>query len=1405
MGKNNNNNNNDGGSGGSGSGGGNNNNNNERAQPSNSTLASVSSLTGLFDPSLPPINNDDNDNGTTTTTSPVVTQQSSSQNDNDDYNDDNDDHNDDDSNNRKESSTAIAHSNGSLSHLMTLFAPPAPPPPALPSLSSKPDIIQRQSTERRSNRTQYQQQQQQQQQKNYNNTDDDDYYNQYDHHYNHHYKNNDTSTSASAAASEGTPLLFLSSSLSSTTSNANTNTTNRNDNNTYQTTRMLSSSSSSSSYIVGSDTMATPKTGSTGSHYRKDYNYNTHTTTTNNTTNNTNTNTNSHNRLLSTGHVRMPSTTIMPSIAEGQPETNNNNDNNNDTTIMATTTTTTTTVSAVSNLFFPNKLTVNHPSSHNNNNNNHHHQQQQDQQQKRCRRRWCYDSISNIRHALQQPSTYIGSFMYLLYHVVFCLALGSAIMRPNSNNSTKSILGLMTKTAALGTMAASPVYWLTLSSQIPALYPTADLFLAPFLAGLALIVDQTLADDPSVTVLSKQDNDAIFLATFGVLTAIGISLSSCLLMAASVFQLANLGSFLPFPVICGFFAAVGILTWTLAVNVDTDGQSISKIVTSGDTHLIMYALVHHVPTVIVAGVMKYLGPKHPFFVVMVVCVTIALFYCYMFVTGTSLEEMTTNGWFWSHDELIYNDNEYDENDNDEQKQQLQQTSTFSSSWSSPAPFGVLMQLHRVHWGAVQKGLSTAIALSFLYLIRCSVHGAALKKNIPNLARKVRSDDPILEKNKKQTSQQSNDNDNHNDNTANTAIVVGAHVLQRPPSIKYRTFSEAVDIEAVMQTTTTTTTTMIPSNTKQMTTTTNGRTTESNHHDNNNDSDNDNKDTTTKPQYEMYHAKPTTATLKTISLTYGKSQVVTALVGGFAITPSVAASTTMFSLGAERLAPQIGSVLLLLGFYLSDFRIVGYIPKPAFSSMLVLACIDMINTWFYKSYFKTKDKSEWMVVPAIVVCAFVLDLLSAVFLGIGFSTLIFVAAFFRSGVVKYVATGKVINSTIERTFRMSEWLNEEGDLIQILCLQNYLFFGNASSVFNYIGVSFEIGTEKDGGSSKRRKPEYLILDLTLVTGMDTSTVDVFLDIRNLCRANNCKLLMAGMSPNIRTILALGNFKPDTGIRSQRQLRFFPNLDSALGKAEDMLLENKYVDSEPQPSLLDKRRLVLEKLKDNGFRTALSHIDAEHGENFALELVGLQEYTTAIELETGEFLYEDGQSKGLERGLFFIESGVLKVEHSTDQTYTRGTQGSMRTTTTTTTPSSSSSSLGRFIGSNSNTITKIQQLSLEENPLSSVAGGPTFRLARIGVGWVAGTMEFFHMKRPGNQVAVDHCKLHHLPFSKIQDVETNNPHLALTLYKLLSYLMARRQEATIGQLATLHSIMTSPPRWRSLRRDSSSKLS
>jgi CRP-like cAMP-binding protein len=130
------------------------------------------------------------------------------------------------------------------------------------------------------------------------------------------------------------------------------------------------------------------------------------------------------------------------------------------------------------------------------------------------------------------------------------------------------------------------------------------------------------------------------------------------------------------------------------------------------------------------------------------------------------------------------------------------------------------------------------------------------------------------------------------------------------------------------------------------------------------------------------------------------------------------------------------------------------------------------------------------------------------------------------------------------------------------------------------------------------------------------------------------------------------------------------------------------------------------------------------------------------------------------------------------------------------------------SSGNSLTKLQARSVVRmSSLMDAQKGhaQSFRLARIGPGWVAGTLEAISgMRRVGDVVAVTHCRLHHLPYTKIQKIEKENPALILNLYKLLSYLMARRQEGTIGQLATLHSIMASPAQLRPLGRKASKQM-
>jgi hypothetical protein len=245
------------------------------------------------------------------------------------------------------------------------------------------------------------------------------------------------------------------------------------------------------------------------------------------------------------------------------------------------------------------------------------------------------------------PATYIGGLMFVLYHLVFCLTSGSAIQRPHAKNS---MLGLMTKMGALGIMFAAPVYLHNIGNEIPSMYPTCDLFLAPIFAAIAKIIDRDLSE---LTGLTDEENDELFLATFGFLAFVGMGLAGCLLILAGVFKLANLAAFLPFPVLCGFFSAVAFRTWNLGFVVDTSGKSFRDVFSSGDTDLMLYALMHHIPGVIVAVAMKYLGPKHPFSVLLVLFATIAAVYVVMFATGTTLDEARTMGWFWHYEDMVY--------------------------------------------------------------------------------------------------------------------------------------------------------------------------------------------------------------------------------------------------------------------------------------------------------------------------------------------------------------------------------------------------------------------------------------------------------------------------------------------------------------------------------------------------------------------------------------------------------------------------------------------------------------------------------------------------------------------------------------------------------------------------------
>ena len=128
------------------------------------------------------------------------------------------------------------------------------------------------------------------------------------------------------------------------------------------------------------------------------------------------------------------------------------------------------------------------------------------------------------------------------------------------------------------------------------------------------------------------------------------------------------------------------------------------------------------------------------------------------------------------------------------------------------------------------------------------------------------------------------------------------------------------------------------------------------------------------------------------------------------------------------------------------------------------------------------------------------------------------------------------------------------------------------------------------------------------------------------------------------------------------------------------------------------------------------------SFAKDLKGLNQYTKKIVLQPGQVLYEDIE---LERGLFFIEHGIVKVERNADETMTRKGNGDTFSRTAT-------NSWGSLNHLKATEVTRaIAEMKAKGN---KAWDRHSFRVARVGPGWVLGQSEALsEVANPGVSIA------------------------------------------------------------------------
>lgn len=409
-----------------------------------------------------------------------------------------------------------------------------------------------------------------------------------------------------------------------------------------------------------------------------------------------------------------------------------------------------------------------------------------------------------------------------------------------------------------------------------------------------------------------------------------------------------------------------------------------------------------------------------------------------------------------------------------------------------------------------------------------------------------------------------------------------------------------------------------------------------------------------------------------------------------------------------------------------------------------------------------------------------------------ATFIFVANFYRAGTVRFVGSGLTLRSMVERGVQATSYLDQHGDLIQILVLQHYIFFGNSQSVLRYVETMFEDDHNgKSTGYVLPPKPKYLVIDFALVSGVDTSAIDSFTDVISLCKKSHCKLYLAGLKHSLRLKLVHAGVKPEGPATSR--FSFVEDLDSALAKTEDSLISNEmHIEDMDQSETQNRLRHRRMSNAEDGFLYALTKIDEQHKLQTQSALSDLGRYTVAVELNAGESFVRQGNE-----GLYFVETGLMRIKASPGFSSAATTMNSSTFLSDSIANDGvidSTASIGH-LDARLNTVA-MKAAQWKEQHAQQDIPEQTFRLAKFGQGWIIGGIEEANgMKRPGVYVAVSDCRLHHLSHEAILEVEASNPALAMHLFKVLSLLASKRQESTIQQLSQFVKIMKDPvPRLR-----------
>jgi len=294
----------------------------------------------------------------------------------------------------------------------------------------------------------------------------------------------------------------------------------------------------------------------------------------------------------------------------------------------------------------------------------------------------------------------------------------------------------------------------------------------------------------------------------------------------------------------------------------------------------------------------------------------------------------------------------------------------------------------------------------------------------------------------------------------------------------------------------------------------------------------------------------------------------------------------------------GAVFVFGGSYLF------YLPKAIVGGFLFYIGLSLFVQWGYNTWFRL-PRGEYIIVIIILLVIANAGIVEGVGLGIIVAIGFFIIKYSRIGVTKKESDGSIQRSNVDRPSIQDQYLSEKGDQIQIIELQNYIFFGTAYTLIDQVRQLLK--TKKNG------PVRFIVMDFRSVIGLDSSAVYGLIKLKQVLQKHACLWVMTALRTDIKQALTLGQFfRP-----KNNYIREFQDLDRGIEWCEHQILLEIQKKAEKYRSATE---LIADILVDQD------------------KITQFKGYLTTVEIGDGEILFNEGDPSD---GMYFLEEGQVSV--------------------------------------------------------------------------------------------------------------------------------------------------------------------